>query len=103
MTKTESGVLNGGMIGQPSRRISFYDVGVGLMATHIYQTWKRSAMIAERRADRPGRPPRPRSAFDCEVINAVLLPALVVVLGAERFLLSVADCFDAIGGNSLLH
>jgi hypothetical protein len=37
------------------------------------------------------------------VVDSVLLPALFVVLSAERFFLAVADGADAIGGNSFLH
>jgi len=43
-------------------------------------------------------PSRPRLT-----VNPVLLPALFVVLGAERFFLAVADGSDAIGENSFLH
>lgn len=41
-------------------------------------------------------------AVECEVIDAVLLPALFVVLGAEGFFFAVTDGSDAFGGNSLL-
>ena len=43
------------------------------------------------------------SVCDDEMINAVLLPALVIVLCTEGFFLAIADRFDAVSRNSLLH
>jgi hypothetical protein len=43
------------------------------------------------------------SAFERKVVNPVLLPALFVVLSAERFLLTKADRFDSLRGYPTLH
>src|SRR5271170_1450324 len=50
-------------------------------------------------------PPRitNHSAFKYEVIDPILMPALVVFLSTEWFFFTVADGVDAIGGNALLH
>ena len=59
---------------------------------------------------RGGRRPDDRAAssdhgsvFEHKVVNPVLLPALFVVLGAKRFLLTKADGFDSLRGNPTLH
>ena len=45
----------------------------------------------------------PRSALKYEMVNPVLLPALFVVLGAERSFFTVADRLDVLCGDPLLH
>jgi hypothetical protein len=73
------------------------------MATHAFSEPGTNRPRYRGAGPRYQAAPRSCSAFDCEVANPVLLPALFVVLGAERFLLSVTDCSDAIGRNPLLH
>jgi hypothetical protein len=46
----------------------------------------------------------PRRAFDLtrhdEVRSAILLPALFVMVGAERAFLAPADCFHSVGSDA---
>src|SRR5208282_17689 len=50
-------------------------------------------------------PPSPYncSAFECEVVNPVLLPALFVLVHAERFFFAETDGLDALCGDPALH
>src|SRR5208282_4969784 len=50
-------------------------------------------------------PPSPYSwsAFGYEVVNPVLLPALFVILGAERLFFAETDGLDALCGDPALH
>ena len=49
------------------------------------------------------RPPVNHLSSECEMANPVLLPALFVVLRAERLFFAETDCLDAVGGDALLH
>src|SRR5581483_12185174 len=65
-------------------------------------TWPKLLGKEEPRA--AARPPPSRlSLLVDEVPAPVLLPALLVGLGAERLLFAVADGLDAVGSNAGLH
>ena len=60
----------------------------------------------QQRGRRPeSEPPSPYncSTFEYEVVNPVLLPALLVVLGTEGFFLTEADSPNALCRDPALH